>query len=394
LTIDEYFLISTPPRAGSLKKKWITTILTSITGDEQRFALLTWPRRTLTYNFSPLDKSDLNYVNRVLFKNLHKTWGFPFLQDKTLLTSTASSGQKILNIGSSSFRNFEVGAPCIILESRSSYEVGTIDVLAETQITLKDNLAQAWPAGTPVYPVLKAKISAEEEIAISNSRTGGISIMAAEDYDGDITRHVPDISMFQLYKDAPVFNFRPKTGALKQRLSHPYDYLDYLGKSYSESNWIETGISLRGAYLARTKETIWQYLDFFDAHKGRWGNFWIPSFQRDIVVTEPFLGTDTVLTIEPIDYPDYWDDSETARYVVFRWPDDTIICREIVDCGSDTITLDSVIGKSCDNPGILLASFLLFGRFDIDEIEINYSEFDSQAAAEISFRSLPLETPA
>ena len=111
-------------------------------------------------------------------------------------------------------------------------------------------------------------------------------------------------------------------------------------------------------------------------------------------MVEPFDVDDIELTIEPIDYSSYWVDSETARHVAIRWPDDTLICREIVDHGTDSITLDNPLGKACDNPGILLSSFLIFGRFNIDEIEMKYSNFDFQAEADISFLSLPLETPA
>ena len=256
MSIDEYFLITDPPQRASLKKKWITTILTAIQGGEQRFALLTWPRRSLAYDFVPLTRSDLNYINRILFKNLHNTLGFPFFQDKTLLTSQASSGQKILHVESTLYRNFEIGAPCMLLASRSSYEVGSIAALSTNQITLEDNLSHTWPVGTMIYPVLIGKVNSIEEIQISNSRYGGISILANEDYDDAITRHTPNISMFQIYKDFPVFHFRPKLGSLKQGLSHPYDYLAFFGKSYSESTYLETSIPLEGNFLAREKQTI------------------------------------------------------------------------------------------------------------------------------------------
>src|SRR4030042_2162647 len=112
--INEYLFIPPNWRDNvSLKRRWQTTVLTSIDGHEQRSALLTWPKRIL--NFSPLTKSfaETAYVKRKLYKNLHNVWGIPFWMDRTSLISQATGGQGTLNVGSKSERNFEVGAACV-----------------------------------------------------------------------------------------------------------------------------------------------------------------------------------------------------------------------------------------------------------------------------------------
>jgi hypothetical protein len=343
--------------------------------------------------------SDLNYLKRILYKKLHLSWGIPFWQDKTTLTSQAASGQKILSVGSTQYRNFEIGALCIIMASRTSYEIGTIDILATNQITILANLASTWPAGTSVYPVMKAKIQPEQVINLRNPKRGQINLIALEDYDGGITRHIPDISSFPTLESIPVFNFRPEHESIEEGLFHPYESLIFLGKSLSASDWIETGHRLKGDFLARGRDTIWKYLDFFDEHKGRWGNFWIPTFQADIVVNTAFGAGDTILTIDPIEYPTYWASGETARFIALLWPDDTLILREIINADATTITLDGTVGKTCTDPGTLLVSFLLMSRFDIDEIEVKYllddeADVDKLASLGLSFYSLPAETPA
>lgn len=371
----------------------MTVILQSITGDEQRSALLTWPRRSIVMSGFPTNAGDLNYLKRILFKNLHLTFGIPFWQDKTTLVSEAAINQNILNVGSTQYRNFEVGSLCILLVSRSSYAVRTIaSIDSNTQITLSVNLSATWPAGTPIYPILKAKINPQQEIDLNDPSMGKINIIATEDFDDGITRHIPDISGFPIYPDIPIFNFKPRYGQLKQILYHPYEYLAFLGKSYNESNWIETIISFEGEYFINGRDSIWKFLDFFDEQKGRWGFFWIPTWQKDMVITEPFNIEETVLTIDPISFPTYWDGTETARFIALRWPDDTMIYKEIIDNDVTTITLFDAIGKASNNPSEVVVSFLLMSRFDIDEIEINYLTRE-KATTKIRFHSIPMENP-
>ena len=393
MNIDEYFLLDPLHNSFRFKKRWQTGIQIGLDGEEVRSALFTWPRRSIGMTVFPTNAGDLNYLKRILFKSLHLIWGIPFWQGKTILTSQASSGQKILNVGSTQYRNFEVGGLCLLFISRSSKEVGTIASFTNTQITLVANLGSTWPAQTEVYPMMKSKIQAQQEIDLINPSMGDLAIVATEDFDDGITRHVPSIVDFPTYKYIPVFHYQPRYGQLKQILYRPYDYLAFLGKSYSQTHYGETVLPLGGDYFIVGRNVIQQYLDFFDYHKGRWGQFWVPTHQRDIVVTVAFGVTDTVLTIDPIEYPTYWGGSQAARFIVFRWPDNTLICKKIINSDTTTITLDSAIGKACANPAELIISFLLISRFDMDEIEIDYLLVD-EGTTNLRFYSLPQETPA
>lgn len=425
MTVDEYFLIKPTPNGYSFKKRWITTILPSINGiDEQRSALLTWPRRSIEMAIFPSNAGDLNYIKRVLFKNLHLSWGIPFWQDKTVLTSQALSGQATLNVGSTQYRNFEVGSLCLLFKSRLSNEnyVGTIlSLTPPSTIVLTANLSVNWPVGTEVYPIMKSKIQAQQEIDLYDFSKGKIIITATEDYDSGVTRPTHSIATFPTYLGIPVFNLRPNSGQLKQSFYHPYDYLSFLGKSLSESNWGETAFPMEGEYLVNGRDCIWELLDFFDYHKGRWGNFWFPSWQNDIVVTQPFYPFTTQLTIEDIEYSAYWLGTEAGKYIVILWPDNEMVFREIIGSPSPTtLDLDSRIGRRSgrwvgttikygtgmkfgnghvygeggyliDELRKILVSFLFMGRFDQDEIAIEYIT-DEIGKVSLAFKTLSPET--
>ena len=392
VTIDEYFLIEPDwKKSVSFRKKWRTSIQTAITGGEKKSALFGWPRRSLLYAASALSPAEANHIKRKLFKNLHNIWGVPYWQDRTVLTARAFTGQNILNVGSTVNRNFEMGASCVLLESRDSYEAHPIDAIADTSIILRENLTSTWPAGTEVYPLLKARLKATQKMRTITSAIGDIQIEAAEAYDDGILRAAGDIAGFPVFREIPVFDIEPNwINPIDQEFLHPCELLAFYGKEYSESNYTETDLRLRAQYLFDSKSEIQAYFAFFDEMMGRWGAFWVPSWQDDIVVTAAFEANATTFIIENIEYADYWLDNDvTGRYLFFLFPDGTQAYRKIMTAPSGTsITLGSEIGKACSagELGALLVSFLYLVRFDQDEAEIKYDTEDV-GTAEISFKT-------
>jgi len=381
--VSDYILLKpnlSTDMGGSLfyRRKWQTNIQTGLKGGEQRSALFTWPRRSLSYSLLPLSYSKISALKRVLYKNMHNLLGIPFWQDETILSSPAASGQKILNVQSTVNRNFEVGGLCALIASEVSFEDGIIDVLSDTQITLHSNLAHNWPTGTEVYPVMIGRVQSTQEIDMITSIYGKMSAAADEDYYSGIVRHIGDDESFPIYKGSPVFNCRPNwntdVNKFTYKLYHPYDRIAFLGKTFSMTHYDETAVGLTVPYTEFSRASINKIVDFFDSRKGRWGNFWLPTWQTDMVITAPFSATDNVLHIRSMDFSSYWLGGQMGLYVIIFWPDWTFACGKIINATPTTITLESVVGKSCTLNQLynLFSCFLLCSRFDQDEIEVEY----------------------
>jgi len=402
--INEHLLIRPDWKNPILyRRKWQTGISSALDGNEVRSALLTWPRRTLAYSILSKGFAESSYIRRKMHKNLHNVWGVPFWQDKTVLTSQASSGQNILNIKSTVDRNFEVGGSCILLSPNdlSLYDAGVIVAggLSPSQITLEEDLAHTWPPYTEVYPVLKARIKTGQTLNVITSRMVETGIEAVEEYDDGIVRNIGDADSFPDYKGFYVFDRTPNLKDGGQKFFHPYDSLFFLGKSYSMSHYIETALGLQANHLAPDKSEIQSILDFFDYQMARLGSFWIPTWQEDLRVTQAFGAGATTLEIESVEFYDYWLGTKTGMHAVFMWPGEAPIYKEIVDSSHPmtdpaTITLDEPIGRACSSQELprLLASFLLFCRFDHDEIEVKYVT-DMIGETDLSFRTILDEVP-
>jgi len=383
------------------RRRWQTGISSALDGNEVRSGLFTWPRRTLAYSILSKGFTESSYIRRKMHKNLHNVWGVPFWQDKTLLTSQASSGQKILSVKSTADRNFEVGGSCVLLSSEDLglYDAGVIGVLEPSQITLEENLAHTWPSYAEVYPVLKARIKTGQTLNVITSRMVETGIEAVEEYDDGIVRNIGGADSFPDYKGFCVFDRMPNLKNGSQKFFHPYDSLFFLGKSYSMSHYTETALGLQANHLAPDKSEIQSILDFFDYQMARLGSFWIPTWQEDLRITQAFGAGATTLEIESVEFFDYWLGTKTGMHAVFMWPSGDPVCREIVASSSSTadpatITLDEPIGRVCSSQELpsLLASFLLFCRFDHDEIEMKYVT-DMIGETDLSFRTILDEVP-
>ena len=387
--VNEYLFI--PPDWGNsfiYRRKWQTGIQSTINGIEKRSALLTWPRRTLSYYLSAPDYSTSNLLKRKIYKNLHNVWGIPFWQDKTKLTSQALSGLDMLHVQSTLNRNFEAGGLCVLYGSEILYEVKTILSFTDEEIVLSSSLAITWPIGTEVYPILKGRLKTDIGLDMNTSTMAEMQIEAVEEFDDTTVKRIGDASEFLVYKGYPLFHLESDWGKVNQTFIHPYNWNFYLGKGTTLSYFNETDFGLKMDHVIKEKLNIQKYLDFFDGQKGRWGGFWVPSWQFDIKITDPFLATAYQLAIEPMDFPDYWLDTKAGAHLIIFWPDGSYACAGIIDASSMLLTLDEEIGKSCSASELsrLLVCFLYFARFNQDEIQIEYLT-DEIAKASLSFQT-------
>jgi len=178
-------------------------------------------------------------------------------------------------------------------------------------------------------------------------------------------------------------------------LAHPNEVLRFMGgMGYPWDTQDQTKHEFGHEYLLADRQEISEMRTFFDGKFGMWGHFWVPTWTADLAVTAAIGAADASLTIEDIGYATYWlPNTVTGRYIVIVFPDGTQVCRKILAAPlSTTVTLDAAVGKACAAADLesLLVSFLLFVRFNIDEISIEHLSA-SMATVRLFFREVPEE---
>ena len=396
LVVDQYFLIKPNYKSQvSIKRKWQTGIQTSINKNEKRSALLTWPRRTLKYNIQASSFMEASYIKRKIYKNLHLIWGIPIWVDETLLSENKAIGTTVFPVNSTEFKkNFEVGAEIAILSSPSVFEILTIDSFTDSSITTTSASTLNWSANATIYPILKGKFKNTQKV--ENEATSFLDTLVEleEEYD-EITRSTPDTAWFDSFKGYPILNIPPDWGTkIETTFLHDYEQLRFLGAGTSWTHQEETLFKFKNGFALNNLEDISKLIDFFDYHKGRWGVFWRPSWIDDLLLTTTFSASASVITIQDIEYADFWEDFETGNWLMLIWPDNSYVIKGVSRVAGNQIMLNRSIGKECteaDLPNMLIC-FLSFCRFAQDEIEIQYVS-NSFSDIEFTFQSVYSESP-
>ena len=395
--VNDYFMLK-PDWANivSLKRKWHTSLQIGLTNREKRSAILSWPRRTLSYSVSAVKYSDMAYVKKKLHRNIPNIWGCPIWPNEMHLTSAALVADSTFQVDSTEYMDLEIGGEFTIMTDKDTYEILTVDSFTGTTITSVENCLYAWGINAKVYPILKARIRSSQKFGNMTNRMSEIQMEFMEEFDQGITRNTPSISHYPTFRDYPVLNTPPNwANELIGDQWHNSDLLQYYGLATSWTHQDNTEIKFEAVYMPDEKQVIKRLTDFFDYHKGRWGAFWRPSWVDDLKITDAISSSDVTLTIEDIDFDDYWLYTKGGTWMIMLFPDGTQIEMGVLRATGTTITFNKPIGKDvslAELPGIKIC-FLNLCRFNQDELEVQYVT-DSLGDIQMNFNTISQEAPS
>lgn len=131
----------------------LTDVLETMSGREQRIALRKNARQSFAFRYVIEDGAERQRAENLLFAWQSRTFGVPVWTDDTELTSAATAGDLVLNVGDTSYRDFRVGGLVIVYEDADTYDVLTIAAFDATTITAESGILSSYAAGVAVYPI-------------------------------------------------------------------------------------------------------------------------------------------------------------------------------------------------------------------------------------------------
>lgn len=135
---------------------WLTDVMTSFSGDEQRYALRSKPRRIIEYS-SVVQKEESAIAGNLLWGWQNRNYAVPLWFDKTVLSGGASIGATTLSLDTTN-RGFFSGGLLLLINGPMDYEAIEIDSFTSSSVALAKPLERAWSVGTKVYPVNVARL--------------------------------------------------------------------------------------------------------------------------------------------------------------------------------------------------------------------------------------------
>lgn len=373
------FLLNNPDWNSqvNLRYAWQTSIKRGIQGNEKRSKLKSWPRRSISWQSQISTNFQRNLFLRKIFFNFQNIFGVPLWPYETYLTQAASIGNTTIYCNTVNL-NFADDQIILITSDFINYDYGIIASFNDTSITLTEGLVENFILGAKVYPVLQCRNSNTSNINIDQI-TGKIAytdVDFSEAYEEDQV-YQPGSNGYPAYNGFYVFNTEPNWSSIQNiNLTKPFEVLHNIGIDTSYSYQLETDFSLTYKYSFYSLENCRKIENFFNDMAGKYGNFWLPTWGNDFVITDEVINSDTILKIENINYLDNWLTNDLVGRIIFIKSDTSEVYRKIIAApNEDEITLDSAVGIDISEQELksIVSCFLLPVRFDIDELELNFT---------------------
>ena len=363
--------------------EWLTDVIPAYDGSEQRIRLRGSPRRAFEGEFL-LTGRDRRTAENLLHNAQARDWAVPVWMDAQQLTVGASSGADVLAVADTTTRDFHVGGAVYIGTGPDAFEVGEVEIMTSSSITLVDPLVSGWAAGAEVLPLRAARMPADFRLSRFDFDTiyGRVRFECIGGGSG-VTGADPGPT----YRSAPVLTLRPNwtedvDATLLRKLAAldagtgPLFYDDEAGGPIRQQShrWLLSG-----------RAEIHAFRQWLYARQGRLVDFWLPSWAADLVLVASAGSGATQIDVEACGYTDRVAQDIGRRDIRIELASGSSITRritdsEVVSASVERLTLDATLGTAIAPADVVRISFLDRVRLDADAAEIAWWTWDTAEA--------------
>jgi hypothetical protein len=353
--------------AVSVETEWMTEIITSRSGREQRRARRSLPRRKIAFLATVTDK-EFRTLNRLLDTRQQDKLQFPDWSASYPLASGSLAGSTVL----------AVALPASVESGDALYLTGgelvTVSSRDSTTATLSAPLALDHPSGRVVICSPGHFANAVDSTRYS-SRVAEVPIRV----DFDPASHWEGYGVEGgRFKGREVFPFRPNwANDIGISFESPHSFVDYgFGptRNFSEIDF-NTRVT-RAVFLSRSRAEAEQIVQFFNRQRGQRGEFYMPSFGRELLPVSGILNASNTLLVEDNGIALDYSGSTVFQHIILTKSDGTSILRRVTGFGQSgvntVLTVDAVWGESVAQDAIQSVQWLCVHRFASDALTVDW----------------------
>lgn len=348
--------------------EWITNVLTSWDGHEQRIRLRHAPRNELSLRIVSTEEALSARIRAFLALYQSSLIGIPAWHD-SIETLGIGSGETIISVDTTESEFYE-GSYAVIWEDDETCEFLEIDTVDDDQIVLVSPTTQSYATGTLIIPMHESyleenlsydDINGERSIFNLKFRCVNEEVLATDHWSSQIylgSRVMDDPILLSSSSTVPRMLKRPLVmvdygvGAVEV-----FDKTDFSFLEGSDYRWV-----------LNSRSDIWKFRQWLSYMSGQMGTVWIPTKMKDVNLTGGFNAGDTQLYITPYGY----SENELFAHLAFIKTDGTILCRAVDSWTANTVTIDSGLGFTGSMADFDRISFLRLYRFTTDRVELNW----------------------
>lgn len=355
-----------------------TEILQSRSGKEQRIALRTSPRKDVSYQSLALGNAEFNRVKELLWAWQDKGFVLPELTRFVTSTLELLPGGSTMQVDDDAL--WLVPDSLVLLEYNGDTAVLVVESAAAGSVTFKAATAATWPVGTRVYAALSGFIGSDmQAIRVTNA----VSRLEMRFAVSPLSEPwiAPPVAP-ATFNGRELFLKRPNwVQEVSATAQHAVDEIDYDRGGIYRYSPFEFGIETRRAlYLGRDAAEAQLMLDLYMRMRGRQGEFYMPTWEYDIVPKEAVSPASAGLRVSGPGLVEGYAESSVHKAIFVMKQDGTLLFRKVLSVslvtdggGTDSlITVDSVWGTTFDASNIVMCGWMPVWRLASDDLVIEW----------------------
>lgn len=374
---------------------WLTDVLASGSGAEQRRALRLAPRRSFETR-QLVEGRERALLDLSLAGWGARVWALPVWPDVQQLASAVALGAVTVPCITAQ-RDFYAGGVAVMIGA-DAFDAEAVEVLSvgTTALTLKRPTQRAWAAGARLYPARSAQLLQQPTLHRKTDRLAQVDVafrlVDASDW--------PTTAATQ-YRGAPVFSLRPdESEDLTSTWQRLLLELDNGTGAPALIDTADLGFAIQGhrwTLGGRTEQAAWRSLVY--GLRGRQAVVWLPTHADDLTLVAVAGSAAATIDVAAVGYTRFAVGRPGRRDVRIELSDGSVLHRRItgaseISASIERLALDTAPGVALNPPAsagvqVTRISYLQLVRLDQDEIELHHlTDADGVARVQVVWRTL------
>lgn len=354
--------------------EWLTNVLRSFSGKEQRRAMRSKPRRTFSYTFKTFRMQSAR-LESLLWGWQNRIYALPVWTDRSRLQEAASQGDEVILLDTRNY-SFKAGDLAILFGDSERMEVVEIESLAVDRINTARPLEAGWPKGTRVMPVVLGHLPTSVPLMRYTSQ----AVVGTLTFETDPTQtnpYLPDSVPAVSYNDREVLMRQPNwKGGLNNSFEYAFDRLDQLTGAITYDTTEQFPRIVRDySWLLNGRQQIADFRSMLGRRMGQQRSLYVPSWHDDMRVGRTIGAADIGISIDPnTDFRLLVGVDPARDRLMIRLKDGSYYFRRVVGVSADSsftiLTIDQALGREITVDMVKTIHFLMCSRLATDRVDI------------------------
>lgn len=375
--------------------EWLTDVMASPNGSEQRRSLRYFPRRALEFSTVSAD-DERQLLDNMLISFGGVRWYLPLWHEVNLLDARVTAGSRtVISDDSRNGSGIKVGSIVYFAgDDAYTYELAEVQALTPNGFTTVTPMVRTWPEGTRVFPVVSAELTDQPQLT---PRTSNLVSAEIRFRVMDVQTDEPSqVETLDVYRDFFVMSLEPDADEPVR--------LDYQRNFVELDN--QTALPYRRDEAQRPftmRQHTWRldgriehaaFAEMLQVLRGRSQPIWVPTWMDDFIPRQSIAAGAAFIDVARCGFTaaggPRWDRQDIMIETVGGQRVYRRITGSTEGINGERLLLDRSFDDTYPLAEILRISFITLMRLNQDTIEIDH-EVDNAGVSTVqtTFRSAP-----